>query len=240
MTARCAARRRYVQGPRCVFPIGADCEDSKPAAETSSVKEGSRKSPKSRKLGADTGRGIMPYRSTDTSRRRLITRGEAYADLSKCMAASFDLIPETSKQLVDFRTVLMIGPVPVTITVEVFLVMEMGMTVTICIADKTGIVTIVPKIKLEAALFGGLAIPVARAGLEVDVTVLDTTFTPSASISYKNGMDMCLALDIAIVPIAIKLSGVLEFFGCPKFCKVRTGPRTPRAGDCCTLHVRGG
>ena len=161
-------------------------------------------------------------------RRQLVggSRGAAYADLRKCIVTSVELMPETETVLVEYQTVLAIGPVPVTIAVDVALVWSINLDVTLCFADKTGILTLLPSAKLEVVLFGGFEIPYfARAGIEISVTLMDMDLIPELSLSFKTGMSICLALDIAFTPVSMRIDGVVSIYGCIKFCKVGSLPR---------------
>ena len=98
-----------------MFPFGEDCVDDSAAERTSEVKDGSRKKPerKSRTLLEEdaTERALVPYRASTAAARRLETRGAAYADMSKCMVAAFDLIPYTTRIIFEWSTIFMVGPV---------------------------------------------------------------------------------------------------------------------------------
>lgn len=154
--------------------------------------------------------------------RRLETRGEAYADPSKCVAADVPIIVETPITLFEYSSIIMVGPVPLTITVDFSLVYSLSITVTVCISDKTVVVTLIPGAALEASLFGGLEIPYfARAGILLTVRLMDTLLNPSGSLSFKTGTSVCLAMDLELTPITITLAGTLSFFICIKFCEVR-------------------
>lgn len=166
-------------------------------------------------------RDLVPYTGSGGRVRRLETRAEKYADTSKCLATDFELIEETSKTLFEWSTIFMAGPVPVTIEVEVGILWEINLAVTVCIKDKTVIATLLPRVALEGSIFGGVTIPFfAKAGIQLTITLMDTTLLPSASLSFKSGMDLCLAMDLSLIPVALQIDAVLSFYICIKLCKV--------------------
>jgi len=152
--------------------------------------------------------------------RQLETRGEKYADLSRCISADFNLIPETEKILYEYKYLFFIGPAPVTIEIVAAIVWWMDFALTACIIDKTIIGTLIPQVALEVEVFGGIEVPyLARAGIEILVRLMHIQLLPSASLTIKNGMGVCLAFDIVLRPISINVRGVLSLFLCIKFCE---------------------
>ena len=166
--------------------------------------------------------GSSPSRAlvTQHARRQLQTRGEAYADPSRCLSADFELLPPTPYILYQLFAVLFIGPVPIQLVATASLVYWIDFALSICISDRTIVGTLIPGMALEASVFGGYEIPIfARAGLEILVRLMEIRLYPSASLSVKNGLEVCLAFDVALVPVSIEVRGVLSFFICIKFCR---------------------
>ena len=153
--------------------------------------------------------------------RRLETRGAKYADQSRCLTADFELLPPTSHVLWVFYSIFFVGPVPCEISAQVALVYYIDFAITVCIADKTVIGTLIPGVALEGSIFGGLTVPfIAKAGIQITVRLMDITLLPQASLSVKNGLSVCLAFDLSLIPVSIDVAGFIGFFICIKFCEV--------------------
>lgn len=153
--------------------------------------------------------------------RRLETRGAAYADQSLCVSASFELLPPKPITIFTYKVVFFIGPVPLGIQMEAAIVLRASMTIMVCLQDKTVVASLEPGVALEGSVFGGLSLLIAKAGIELIVALMDISLVPSASLSIKRGLEVCLALDLILVPVTITLQAVLSFFLCLKFCTVR-------------------
>ena len=153
--------------------------------------------------------------------RSLVTRGAKYADTSRCLTADIVLVPPTPIILYKQTFLLFAWMVPFNVAVQVALLWNIDLSITVCIADKTLITSLIPGVALEVEIFGGWDIPyVARLGIVIALTLLDIKFIPSASLSVKSGLDVCLSFDIALIPIKIAMYVVVGLFLCPKFCEV--------------------
>ena len=153
--------------------------------------------------------------------RNLETRAAAYVDQDRCITTDMALVPQTPVVLFEYSQFFVLGPIPVELGADVVLLYGVDFALTICISDKTVIGTLLPSVALEVGIKGGVSIPYfIFVGMRIGVTLVDLELKPQASLSAKDGLSACIAFDLALRPITLKIDGLMAFFLCLKFCKV--------------------
>lgn len=172
------------------------------------------------------------------------------SDQSRCITADVVLLPPTEHILYEYFTIFFIGaftrqpkphvtttpaaalmltpcvptppgPAPTKLTATVAIVYGVDFALTVCLADRTIVGTLIPYIALEGEVRGEVIVPyIATAAMTLKVTLMEIRLLPQASLSFKSGTSVCVALDLTLRPIKLEVFGEVGFYVCIKLCEV--------------------
>lgn len=162
----------------------------------------------------------------DHDRRLQIGNGNLlrkYTDPDNCMEIDDYLIPPDNILLYGFSVEMTTGPIQVDITAGAYLEIRVGLLILLCTTDKVVTANVAPGLALKIGLDATVqVVPIAEAVLELEVTLLDISLIPEASLGVAEGggIKVCIVLHFTLSPIAIVMKVGIGIYGCPLFCTV--------------------